>query len=311
MVQADRTQPWIEGWGNLVEYVHANKKLPPEQWQRYIRQAACLSIHVRPTVRRGDLVPVYLRAQCRGGFGLRGMVLVEYDCASISVSGQPLSLPRSSPIRRGSFVIHPGQMNLGAFLLLDADVLSKLTDGPQQLGVVLDVRLHDTPATPPVVLEGRTLECAWALATQPTVSLVDRPELRAAVEQSLRADPIGAGVRPSDGTATPGLLHVSVNANHPPMDLAFDMFLRFEGREVPMGSVEFRSAQSSGSEISTDLDVLRGAHPDHVDVILRPSIRAAANTLDITSIWNVEVVLKDVPAHGPQTGPSTAPARVP
>ena len=80
----------------------------------------------------------------------------------------------------------------------------------------------------------------------------------------------------------------------PPMDFAFDVFVRSGEREWPVGQIDSETEHPwdfSGS-FGGPVDGVLG---DRVDVILRPSQAAARQTLRITRIWNGEIVLENVP----------------
>ena len=54
----------------------------------------------------------------------------------------------------------------------------------------------------------------------------------------------------------------------------------------------FNSAGSSYSGVNGRVE---GFTARRIDLILRPSIEAARNTIDVTRMWNGEVVLKGLP----------------
>ena len=97
-------------------------------------------------------------------------------------------------------------------------------------------------------------------------------------------------------TRSPGQAsHVWVNVNTPglPVDAAFDVFVRIEGKDFRLGSINFHRGAASG--FGTGGEGVPADAPANVDVILRSSQDAARDTLDMTSIWNGEIVIARVP----------------
>jgi hypothetical protein len=92
-----------------------------------------------------------------------------------------------------------------------------------------------------------------------------------------------------------------------PEDVAFEVFVRSNGKEYPAGAIYFRKGSESTFGVST-IDSPKD-DPPMVDVILRSSEKVAEGTPDMTRIWKGEIVLKDVPLGGSAgPGPTTAPA---
>jgi hypothetical protein len=123
-----------------------------------------------------------------------------------------------------------------------------------------------------------------------TVGLVADPKLREAVRRSVA--PWAAPVMGTLCLRTPEGLQ-------PPLELAFDVFLRQGGQEAVVGSF---ATENRFPVFWRLLDVPEGFRPGPVDVILRPSNRAAAGSFATQSIWGEEVVFEGVEL--------TAPARL-
>ena len=92
-------------------------------------------------------------------------------------------------------------------------------------------------------------------------------------------------------------VYIEINTPGLPVDAAFDVFLRFGGKEHRLGSVSFRRSTASGygtGEVTLGTDA-----PAATDVILRSSKEAARGTIDLNSIWEGEIVFHDVPLPRP------------
>ena len=87
----------------------------------------------------------------------------------------------------------------------------------------------------------------------------------------------------------------------PPVDFAFEVFLRIGQEEWPVGQIDSESEHDwdfSGS-FNGRADI---RETTLVDLILRPSRVAARQTLRITRIWNGEIILANVPLQWDQQG---------
>jgi hypothetical protein len=85
--------------------------------------------------------------------------------------------------------------------------------------------------------------------------------------------------------------------NNPPMSLAYDVFVRYGGKEHPFGEVMYHSPAIPCNYGTSGL--MSDPPPAAVDVILRPSEHAAVDTVDIYSYWNQEMVFRNVPVAQP------------
>jgi hypothetical protein len=100
---------------------------------------------------------------------------------------------------------------------------------------------------------------------------------------------------------------VNVDAAPLPVDVAFDVFLRIDGKEYPAGGVSFHAGMQGGYLTSA-----RGIPtnvPANADVILRSSPDVARQTIDLTQIWTGQIIYPYVPLVGatPTPPPTTAP----
>lgn len=113
------------------------------------------------------------------------------------------------------------------------------------------------------------------------------------------AEPSASALRPllttrlTLNTTNSPFLDVGVDAASLPVDVAFDVFVRVNGKEYPAGGVSFYK-NAHGSYGSGTRDFPADA-PSNVDVIFRSSEAVAAAALDMTQIWKGEIVLQNVP----------------
>jgi hypothetical protein len=113
-------------------------------------------------------------------------------------------------------------------------------------------------------------------------------------------------VRFDPNLSDPRAWEMMVDAAALPVNVAFDIFVRINGHEHPAGTVTIPKGMPGGYGNS-----VRDVPPDwpaHADVIFRTSQAAARDTVDLTQIWQGEVVLPNVPLPRHNTRPPTAPA---
>lgn len=94
-----------------------------------------------------------------------------------------------------------------------------------------------------------------------------------------------------------GTMHVElgVDADALPVDVAFEVFAIVNGRDYSVGSVNFHKGaragySAAGREFPAD-------PPQTVDVLFRSSAAVARQTLDLTRIWQGEVLIPNVPVR--------------
>ena len=204
----------------------------------------------------------------------------------------------------GDVGVNPFDFNLGPWSegswfasRIDDDVLQKLQNGPQTAHYILPVVVFDRASNGPSTgAWQREPLCAtnveftkkWTLtaADQPTVASVIDPSLRAAVRASILPQNKPTIYRFKQGDETRAFLEFD---HYPPIDCMFDVFLRSGSREWKAGRLQYCAAEGL-----VHLAMLTGVDGDRVDLILRPTAQAAAETLGITRIWGEEVVIPNV-----------------
>ena len=82
------------------------------------------------------------------------------------------------------------------------------------------------------------------------------------------------------------------------MNFAFDVFLKVEDREWPMGQVALPAG--SGSHGFAFGGQIEGLESKSVDVVLRTSPAAAERTVDLYEIWGGDVVIEGVELVWPE-----------
>ena|SRR6266700_3569623 len=94
---------------------------------------------------------------------------------------------------------------------------------------------------------------------------------------------------------------MSLMPGSPPVDLAFEVFVRSGGKEYRVGSVNFQKGVHASYLLKADR--FPGDLTAPVEIILRSSEAVAKTTIDLRQIWKGEIIL---PAQ--VRGPSSLPA---
>ena len=105
---------------------------------------------------------------------------------------------------------------------------------------------------------------------------------------------VNAAVSPAYFTYAHGSrqLNGMINFTSPPVNLAFEVFARYGGKEYPLGQVSCRAGP--GMDGYGVFGVMPAPPANAIEVILRPSRQAAAGTSGLYSYWNKEIVFKNV-----------------
>lgn len=296
--QADASQPWVPGWGLLIEAAHDADRLSDSQWDRYRVQGFALRLKVRQVIRRGDPIPIEfwsdpprlgtppairLSGQIAGGLADLAPELV--------IGGQVISDAKHGP---GTLLLsaRPKPELLGSAIYEPpASVFAALADGPQSAQVSCLVTLTEYSTgtlgvqkkrRPPV---NQVLRASWTLVPPgtETVGTTTNDGRRKAVERSIRV--VAADL---DGS---GVLTLSLDGRSAPVPLAFDISVRQGGREWPVGPATAEPGRYPGPYVTARCP---GLAPGTAELILRPNPAAAVQTTGITAIWGDEIHIAPV-----------------
>jgi hypothetical protein len=199
---------------------------------------------------------------------------------------------------------------MGMSLELDRKAIATAAPGKRTTEVHIQTSVRENWQTT-VTEWTQTLAAEWELvgAGESTVEIVpdDSPQVRKQVEAALKVDKLEASPQPT-GT----MLSISLKVVAIPLPLAYDVFARAaDGREWKLTSISMTGPTHYGAggyvwaKDNFDAKV--------VDLVFRPSLATAESTVDITRMWNGEIVIPGVavtwPATQPAAATTTAPAR--
>jgi hypothetical protein len=167
--------------------------------------------------------------------------------------------------------------------------------GPVHAKVLLQTTFVGNPTGPfPTTFAHQTeLDADFVMLPQdqPSVTFVHDESIRSAIEASLF-------VQPQPHYRGNDLMTMGFGRHALPIDMAGTVVLRANGREWIAYSNTFHKSNSSIGNSELFECSVPGLTADHIDVIFKPDLKVAAGTLDVTQIWDGEVVIKNVPVNG-------------
>lgn len=320
--QADAQRPWLPIWGNFVEQARTNGATSDEQWARYA-QGIIVAPHrlvVRPEVVLGsESLAVQLEDRdVRMGDGQKEFWL-EFLGKQITIG--PLLKSRVTTSGGGLLTWNPRGSRTNHLNMSEED-WQTIGVGEHTIVYEYEVGLFEKGAnynqtsmalaTSEIKLE-RTIQVLPPEET--TIKLIKEPAYRQGIEDrvgisSIRSYPPSKTtgkhtlelrfnfdrlVFPIPGststTTVNGVTESSTKMQT--IDLACDIIVRHHGTDYNVGSMSFAGDSNSrglGMFAKIEAD-LRG---QTVDLILRPSISKAEDSLDCHEIWGEEIVFKDI-----------------
>jgi hypothetical protein len=294
-LQGDPKQPWWDpGWWDFVEQAKGLNLIQDADWKRYAKQAATRSVglKVRPTVRRGEPLPLQLR-----GWGLLSPEQSRF-LGRCSIVG--LHFDDAGEIKTS---LNGLRMNVGGGEIsakAPATLLAALEEGPHTLHLTMkiDVFTGAMDAAPPTVSCEVKRAASFMLVSADTPALLPLivPSLQPAVQARLHV------FRVDNGTAR---LTVQIHVDHMPVDLAYDVWVRTDKEQWKLAS--FNYAKRANEATLTLQDANGHGIPPHFDVILKPSAAIAEGTVNLTSYWDHEMVFKDVSTEDARPQSATRP----
>lgn len=290
-LQGDASRTWHSIWGDFIDAAMAQERLTPEQKQRYLRQAFRFQVRVRPFVRRGAPLPVAVDGTARAGTGSTVSAAVTWMQAQ--VKDQAFRGARVTILAN----TRPGHDN-GLTVIMRTEDFRKLTEGPHVMRVHLRVRTYDNihphgSSKPPVTDDTFVLDAPWTLVPPdtPTVAMVTDEERWRELKSSL-----SGALR---GNNEQGITPV-VHCNGVGIDLAFEAFLQSRSESRELEPLTIRRSLVVGSGLGT----FHGLDPNSpTDLVLRPSIAEAEQTVEMSQIWGGELLFRNLTTSAPSQAP--------
>jgi hypothetical protein len=302
--QADRQVGWCGEWGDFVEALHDRSRLEEQRWKAYLEQSSIFDLTIRRRIRLGATIPVHISGEFRLGSSYEvrmdeglwhfGPWQETRDGTYDPRSGCFQVWSQSRWLRFSNFTrgpVPPGRYPVQTSIHLAAAKRQRAITGPP---------IHSDEA--PMHSWDVTLQSDVEVVPedQPTVTLVDDPQMASQMRALLQADPFKT--RPAvlgfAGQATT-CLACKVYAVGSPVEFAFSASIRkADGVEQHVGRFTSSDMDFGHSFILAYIPETPDADlPASLTLILRPSIEAAEETIDIERIWRGTIEIPDVPVE--------------
>lgn len=310
--QATAVTPLTERWVNILERLSEAGRLNSTQRATYLEHLVSRELRVRPQVRLGDEIPIQLAEAYRSPdpassptnaphwvtLDLLGLYLLRKDAPDsrqLNSLAKPIAHAQTSEI---------GRISESAALSLPITTRG-LEPGNYQVVCLAREKVYDAGITDPAPdantpLLTRDLRLTGDVTIAPAegtegAEFVRDAALARKVEDAIEVERVEyfapAGQKP----------HVTVQVRTAwqpdrrlPIDVAFEVSLRTPSNEWPIGQVSFSAGQNAVSLLNATVD-LSGV--DRVDVVLKPDLAAARQTVELTRVLDHEVILQDVPVE--------------
>lgn len=275
--QADHMKPWSDGWRKAIDVLIEEEMTSEDQLEAVFHNAYSFDMDARPTTRLGDPIIVRLIASPRlGRTQPSRSVLIEATRTIVNGVEVEESLGRMHASGRSSM----------------ATSVPATQAGPAELVVhfryAFAESLFDSPEpeewTPFV---RSTTVSVVSRNSADGVRLVANEAERAAIRKSLQN--MLPGIQRSVPLLGPDM---SVTIDRPPLDLAFEVYVRQGDAEWRVGSVVGRRGETRSTALRLH-DARLG--PANIDVIFRASEAAIRRTIEMNSAWDGEIVFEDLP----------------
>jgi hypothetical protein len=295
--QADEQRTWDPAFGNFIDGARQANQLDDARYHRYAAQAARFALIVRPRINRGDPLPFAI-CELPARVGSRSSLKVIYTTTGsidgLVVAGRVSSL---------TLLTDNDHDTVASAMSLAPNVADQLADGRHEAKVVVHLEFHSTsdrPETTPLLWTKKVLTAPFELlpADPSAVEVARDDALRPTIERAVRVTQADYRKWSEDE------LQIALRLDTVPVDVAFDAFVRTaDGTEHPVTSIATvagaeKSAVAGGSIAIPNL-------PGDVEVVLRPSVRAAKRTTDVFGVWDGEIVKRDVTVKRTPPGPLT------
>jgi hypothetical protein len=290
--QADGKRPWDPEWGALIEDAQRAGILSDDRWKRYLSQSwkNSITVSVRPRVRIGD--PIWyevkishlrLSSSFQNFYPFGGLEIQLID-AFLTWPGHPLNSEEHGwELISTAGGGHGGQLH-------PFDYPHDITPGEHQLifGGEVDFGYRDHSRNNAFTLtasDSVEIPCKVQMlpADQPTVRLVKKPELAAAIRDCI-------SVNGELNLLNQNQFDLRVKA--PPVSLGFEVLIRVNGKEFSVSWLDCPAGRVTNTGFNlTEATIKPGTR---YDVIFRSDPHDAASSLDVFEIWDGEIVFKDL-----------------
>ncbi len=294
---ADAADQLNASWAMTIDFLASEGHLSGEQIGRYLSQGMASAVRARAVVETGAPIPIEL-AMALERLAVGRSFMVEASVVGLRLGSHDLGThtleypfargqgPGARAPRTDDFFVPADSVPVGQYQL--TGTLRLVAREGDWNGLVEGSVFHATIERP--------FEVPVEISGNKTVTVVEPTKgLRAAMQRSFVGRTILVFTHP-DRVG----YQLSLTGNAPPIGGAYDVFVRLpDGSEIESDVPHpFLAGQDMTWGITRQSGGgLGGAAA--VDAVLRPSVEAAANTIDLFEVWGEEILVEGVPVMNP------------
>lgn len=306
--QADPALEWSPLWGDIVQSAHALGVLTPQQWQAYWDQGFGTSLDVRGRVNGERQVAFSIgfhveRMSSRGKFSVRivnsGVSAQEatgFVHQSASIGGAGMSGDQSSQRHTLSGSMPCPGIPAGTFTTT----------------VWMDLELRDNKVFSGPPGSKRRVQVTGPIEFLPpgvaATLLVPDASVRDQIRASLLDLRIFADIKPATQ-----ILQLEVTFEDLPVDVSFSLDLiqtNLDGNQQIFHIPGFSARKGPGRQTKSCMPHMpKDLHQGRMMAILKADQRAADSTIDITEVWDGEIIIPEIEVEPLQYARPTIPAQ--
>jgi hypothetical protein len=281
-IQADRAIPWSPKWGWILEDARAVGRLSDERWDQYLRQGYLVKLVIRPAIRQGDPLPLWVPSSYPRRIGA---VNYGFECSPETAQiagGQPLKL---QPVRL------PAEFSTPPMMQVPPKITASLTPGIHRVNVSARLKFSVSATQPAVANVGIPLSAeVTVLPREAAIPLVvEDAATQALVDRSVAVTSIFLDPQ----------RRMTINCEWKglPADLVHTLWLRLPGgKEIDLGLLATGSNGSGFTRYRQPATFsLDGVST--VTLTFRPEISLAKLRVQSTPVFGGEIVVPDVPVR--------------
>ena len=270
-------------------------ELSAEQSKQFFENSARVKLRTRATVFKGDLAPIEVAIIATNP---TPPWYVREQKTTLTVPG-PDGRPATRPGSGGGSMSGVGA-SVASIFRVPAPPAGEPEVTVSQVIQIYHTQEIITEKTPPLhefTINARTTLHVVDDAAQ-SIKLIDDPAREQAMSNS-----VSAKYLPPDPRRPASQLEFRIEFTAPPEGVAAEVIIRWTGEdgrahERPASGVHIAKGKTTSWHASTERPRDLPQTVTNVDLILRPSQKVARETIDVTEMWNREIVIKDVPLDG-------------
>lgn len=290
---ADPNLQWFVPWGDIAWQVIQQDLGTSEQYQQYGEHMIQPTIRARPTVRRGQPIPIELALISKRGFGSKTTFWESHGELDLVVAGHHL------PVTMEDFgnLPHGGSLSSAILIPMDTEPFASLPLGSHEVSLNILIQISAGKDGPLIASWNAELITTFNLIesdASPDIRVLRDPSMASFVQDRIEVEYLKLNLA-VDGT--PLVTYRILFKDSRRDGIAHDVLIDDGQGLWYLGSVSVpgTSRGANGSVARTETMALDARFKaSKVDLILSPNIEYAEHTVDIFDILDHEFVIEDI-----------------